>query len=67
VWPEGLGKLKKASALIRNGTHNLPVCSKVPQPTTLLHAPNKNNQNKTVVIWEEVMVARLMIYEIASQ
>jgi hypothetical protein len=32
---EGLGKLKKSSDLILIRTRNLPVCSIVPQPTTL--------------------------------
>jgi hypothetical protein len=35
---EGLGKLKKAND-IANQTRDLPVCSIVPQPTTLPRAP----------------------------
>jgi hypothetical protein len=35
---EGLGQLKKIH-LIGIRTHNLPVCSIVPQPTTLPRAP----------------------------
>jgi hypothetical protein len=37
VWLEGLGKLKKSND-IGNQTRDLPACSIVPQPTTLLHA-----------------------------
>jgi hypothetical protein len=44
VWREGLGKLKKKKKindLIRILTRDLPACSIVPQPTTLVHArPN---------------------------
>jgi hypothetical protein len=36
---EGLGQLKTSSDLIGNGTRDLPACSIVPQPTTLLRAP----------------------------
>jgi hypothetical protein len=39
AWLEGLGKLKKFNDLIRNETHDLPACSIMPQPITLLHAP----------------------------
>jgi hypothetical protein len=31
--------IEKSSDLIRNRTHNLPACSIVPPPTTLLRAP----------------------------
>jgi hypothetical protein len=40
VQLEGLGQLKKkSSTLIGNGTRDLPSCSIVSQPTTLLPAP----------------------------
>jgi hypothetical protein len=35
---EELGQLKKSNDLISNGTHDLPACSIVPQPTTLPRA-----------------------------
>jgi hypothetical protein len=35
LWLEGLGKLKKKIHLIGARTRDLPVCSIVPQPTTL--------------------------------
>jgi hypothetical protein len=38
VQLEGLGKLKKIH-LIETQTHDLPACSIVPQPTTLLRVP----------------------------
>jgi hypothetical protein len=38
---EGLSKLKKHNALIRNGTRDLPACNIVPQSTTLPSAPSK--------------------------
>jgi hypothetical protein len=38
VQLEGLGKLKKSTSS-RTQTGNLPACSIIPQPTTLLHAP----------------------------
>jgi hypothetical protein len=34
---EGLGKMKKSNYLIDNRNRDLPVCSVVPQPTTLKH------------------------------
>jgi hypothetical protein len=40
MWLEGLGKLKKFIDLIGTRTCNLPICSIVPQPSTLLYAPN---------------------------
>jgi hypothetical protein len=36
---EGLGQLKKFNDLIGDQTRDLPTCSIVPQPTTLLRAP----------------------------
>jgi hypothetical protein len=36
---DGLGKLKKKINLIGARTRDLPACSKVPQQTTLPHAP----------------------------
>jgi hypothetical protein len=36
---KGLGQLKKSNDLIGNRTRDLPACSIVPQPTTLLRAP----------------------------
>jgi hypothetical protein len=48
---EVLGKLKKKSNdLIENRTRHLPPCSIVPQPTTLLRAPNNNNNNNNTLI-----------------
>jgi hypothetical protein len=41
VWLEGLGQLKKSNNLIENRNHDLPACSIMPQPTTLLHAPHE--------------------------
>jgi hypothetical protein len=35
---EGLGELKKSNYLIGSGTPDLPVCSIVPEPTTLQRA-----------------------------
>jgi hypothetical protein len=69
VQPEGLGKLKKSTSR-GTRTGNLPSCSIVPQPTTLLCAPCVNifNCNKLrecsistlyhVLLWrEESLVA----------
>jgi hypothetical protein len=36
---EGLAQLKKSNNLIGNRNRDLPACSIVPRPTTLLHAP----------------------------
>jgi hypothetical protein len=35
--------IEKSSDLIGNQTHHLPACSRVPQPTTLPHAPLSNH------------------------
>jgi hypothetical protein len=40
---EGLGGLKKSNGVIGNRTRDLPACSIVPQPTTLLKTNWKNN------------------------
>jgi hypothetical protein len=45
VQLEGLGNLKKTIDLIGTRTHDLPACSIVPQPTTLLRAPRKWEDN----------------------
>jgi hypothetical protein len=37
---EGLGQLKKSNYLIGTRSRDLPACSTVPQPTTLLRAPS---------------------------
>jgi hypothetical protein len=39
VLLEGSGQLKKSNDLIGNRTHDLPPCSIVPQPTTVLRVP----------------------------
>jgi hypothetical protein len=36
---EGLGKFEKSNDLTGNRTRDLPVCSIVPEPTTLPRAP----------------------------
>jgi hypothetical protein len=43
---EGLGKLKKKIHLIKTLSHYLPVCSTVPQSTTLPRAPINDMNNK---------------------
>jgi hypothetical protein len=43
---EGLGKLKKFSDLIGTRNHDLPACSIVPQPTTLLCSPPIKEKKK---------------------
>jgi hypothetical protein len=40
VLLESLGKLKQFIVLIGNETRDLPACSVVPEPTTLLRAPD---------------------------
>jgi hypothetical protein len=40
---EGLGELKNPMAPIGNRTRDLPICSIVPQPTTLPRAPGLEN------------------------
>jgi hypothetical protein len=35
--------IEKSNDLIGNRTRNLPACSRVPQPTTLPHAPKLND------------------------
>jgi hypothetical protein len=42
---EGLGQFKERNDLVRNRTRQLPACSTVPQPTTLLRAPAKTGRN----------------------
>jgi hypothetical protein len=37
--PEGLGKLKTSNDLTGTRTRDLPPCSTMPQPTTLLRVP----------------------------
>jgi hypothetical protein len=50
---EGLGKLKISNDIIGNRTHNLPVCSIVPQPATLPHAPLETwPWRKTLIHWD---------------
>jgi hypothetical protein len=44
VWLEVLGKLKKIH-LIGTQTRELPACSIVPEPATLLHAPSVHHCN----------------------
>jgi hypothetical protein len=43
VLLEGLGQLKKIH-LIGTRPRDLPACSIVPQPTSLMHAPNKEKE-----------------------
>jgi hypothetical protein len=50
VQVEGIGGLKKSNDLIGIRTRDLPACSILPQPTTLLHAP-------TVSIYREIFKA----------
>jgi hypothetical protein len=52
---EGLGKLEKFIHLIGNRTHDLPVCSVVPQPTTLLRAP-AFTVNARNIVWQCVVL-----------
>jgi hypothetical protein len=55
---EGLGKLKKSSGLIGNGTHNLEACSVMPQSTCFEMFQN-------VVAWKEQMLQNDVRFEVA--
>jgi hypothetical protein len=44
VQLKGLDQLRKFSDLFRNQSHNLPACSIVPQPTTLLRGQNRKDK-----------------------
>jgi hypothetical protein len=48
VLPEGLGKFKKFNDLTGKRIRDLPLCTIVPQPTTLQRDPKENNNNNNV-------------------
>jgi hypothetical protein len=49
---EGLGKLKKYNDLIENRTHDLPVCSTVPERTTVPRAPPATHSSVNLTVSE---------------
>jgi hypothetical protein len=54
--------IKKSSDLIGNRTRDLPACSEVPQPSTLLHAPKFTYCQCKILelIGEQVAVLEMM-------
>jgi hypothetical protein len=58
---EGLGHLKKSNDLIGTRTRDLPVCSIVPQPTTLPRAYECTEENLLIVIPVWLFLKRIRV------